>query len=808
MKISYNWLKQFINIDWDAEKTGELLTDLGLEIEGIDIYESVKGGLKGIVIGEVLTCVQHPNADRLKVTTVDIGADAPVQIVCGAPNVATGQKVPVATIGTTLYTTEGEAWKIKKGKIRGEESHGMICAEDELGLGESHDGIMILDTKLKVGTFASKVFEIENDEIFEIGLTPNRADAMSHHGVARDLKAGLLQKEIQSELITPSVSSFHVDARSLKIDVDVQDKENAPRYCGVTITGLKVDVSPSWLQHRLKSIGLSPINNIVDITNYVLHELGQPLHAFDANKITGNKIEVKTCNAGTKFTTLDDVERVLHEDDLMICDAEKPMCIAGVFGGINSGVTEGTTSIFLESAYFKPVSVRKTAKRHGLNTDASFRFERGIDPNITEYALKRAALMIVKIAGGEISSDISDTYVNKINDFEVRLSFDNAKKLIGEEIPRETIKSILTSLEIKVNNVTETGLGLTIPAYRNDVQREADIIEEILRVYGYNNVGTTEKLIASISNSNRFEDYKLQNIIGNQLASQGFYEIMANSLTTPKYMELTEQLNADYNVEMLNPLSNDLSVMRQSLLFSGLEAVCYNINRRRCDLKLFEFGKTYHQYPDKREEDKHLSLFVTGNISEERWNTSATPSNFFYLKGTLETILQRLGLNRLKSSPIKSDVFSEGMSFSLGKKNIVDFGLVKKSVLKHFGISQNVLFADFNWDNVLEMAKHNSIKFKPIPKYPEVRRDFALLVDNTVSFDDIYTIAKQTEKQLLKNVNLFDVYEGENLPESKKSYAVSFILQDEHKTLTDKQIDKIMSKLQSNFESKLTAELR
>lgn len=808
MKISYNWLKQFINIDWDAEKTGELLTDLGLEIEGIDTYESVKGGLKGIVIGEVLTCVQHPNADRLKVTTVDIGADAPVQIVCGAPNVATGQKVPVATIGTTLYTTEGEAWKIKKGKIRGEESHGMICAEDELGLGESHDGIMVLDTKLKVGTFVSKVFEIENDEIFEIGLTPNRADAMSHHGVARDLKAGLLQKEIQLELITPSVSSFHVDARSLKIDVDVQDKENAPRYCGVTITGLKVDASPSWLQHRLKSIGLSPINNIVDITNYVLHELGQPLHAFDANKITGNKIEVKTCNAGTKFTTLDDVERVLHEDDLMICDAEKPMCIAGVFGGINSGVTEGTTSIFLESAYFNPVSVRKTAKRHGLNTDASFRFERGIDPNITEYALKRAALMIVEIAGGEISSDISDTYVNKINDFEVRLSFDNAKKLIGEEIPRETIKSILTSLEIKVNNVTETGLGLTVPAYRNDVQREADIIEEILRVYGYNNVGTTEKLNASISNSKRFEDYKLQNIIGNQLASQSFYEIMANSLTTPKYMELSEQLNADYNVEMLNPLSNDLSVMRQSLLFSGLEAVCYNINRKRSDLKLFEFGKTYHQYPDKREEDKHLSLFVTGNISEERWNTVVTPSDFFYLKGTLQTILQRLGLNRLKSSPIKSDVFSEGMSFSLGKKNIVDFGLVKKSVLKHFGISQNVLFADFNWDNVLEMAKHNSIKFKPIPKYPKVRRDFALLIDNTVSFEDIYTIAKQTEKQLLKNVNLFDVYEGKNLPEGKKSYAVSFILQDEHKTLTDKQIDKIMSKLQSNFESKLGAELR
>ena len=494
----------------------------------------------------------------------------------------------------------------------------------------------------------------------------------------------------------------------------------------------------------------------------------------------------------------------------MICDAEKPLCIAGVFGGINSGVTENTTNIFLESAYFNPVSVRKTAKRHALNTDASFRFERGIDPNNTEYALKRAALMIVEIAGGEISSDISDTYVNKINDFEVRLSFDNAKKLIGEEIPRETIKSILTSLEIKVNNVTETGLGLTVPAYRNDVQREADIIEEILRVYGYNNVGTTEKLNASISNSSRFEDYKLQNIIGNQLASQGFFEIMANSLTTPKYMTLSEQLNADHNVEMLNPLSSDLGVMRQSLLFSGLEAVAYNINRKRSDLKLFEFGKTYHQYSEQREEYKHLSLFVTGNKSDEYWDPKAqlSPSDFFYLKGTVETILQRLGLNRLKSSPIKSDLFSEGMSLSVGKLKMVDFGLVKKSVLKHFGISQNVLFADFNWDNVLEMAKHNSIKFKAIPKYPEVRRDFALLIDNSVSFEDIFTISKQTEKQLLKNINLFDVYEGKNLPAGKKSYAVSFTIQDENKTLTDKQIDKIMSKLQTNFETKLGAELR
>ena len=506
--------------------------------------------------------------------------------------------------------------------------------------------------------------------------------------------------------------------------------------------------------------------------------------------------------------TLDEVERELHEDDLMICDDEKPMCIAGVFGGIHSGVTEGTTSIFLESAYFNPISIRKTAKRHGLNTDATFRFERGIDPNITEYALKRAALLIIEIAGGEISSDIIDAYPNKIEDHQVRLSFDNAKKLIGEEIPRETIKSILTSLEIKVNNVTETGLGLTVPAYRNDVQREADIIEEILRVYGYNNISTTEKLNASISNTSRFEDYKLQNTIGNQLAAQGFYEILSNSLTTPNYTSLSNQLKEDHNVTMLNPLSNDLSVMRQSLLFSGLEAVAHNINRKRLDLKLFEFGKTYHSYNDSREESKRLSLFVTGNKNEERWNAALTPSDFFYLKGVVETILQRLGLNRLKSAPIKTDVLSEGVSLSLGKTKLVDFGLVKKSVLKHFGISQQVLFADFNWDNVLDMAKHNSIQFKGIPKYPEVRRDFALLLDNGVTFAEIHAIAKQTEKQLLKNVNLFDVYEGKNLPKGKKSYAVSFTLQDENKTLTDKQIDKIMNKLQANFEKQLGAELR
>ena len=794
--------------DWTPEQTSELLTDLGLEVEGLETYQSIKGGLQGVVVGEVLTCEQHSNADKLKVTTVNIGANIPVQIVCGAPNVAVGQKVPVATIGTTLYTEEGEAWTIKKGKIRGEESFGMICAEDELGLGKSHDGIMVLPEDTVVGSACADLFNIENDQVFEIGLTPNRADAMSHFGTARDLKAGLQHKDINIELITPSVSAFHVDSRSLKVDVEVIDKELAPRYCGVTISGVKVAESPAWMQHRLKAIGLTPINNIVDATNYVLHELGQPLHAFDANKITGNKIEVKTVAKGTKFTTLDGVERELHEDDLMICDTKKPLCIAGVFGGLDSGVSENTTNIFLESAYFNPVSVRKTAKRHALNTDASFRFERGIDPNITEYALKRAALLIKEVAGGEITSDVSDAYPTKIEDFQVHITFDKVTKLIGQEIPKETIKDILSSLEIKVKNVTETGLGLTIPAYRNDVQREADVIEEILRVYGYNNIKTTTKLNASISNASKFDDHKLQNVVGNQLASRGFYEIMANSLTNPNYISLSEQLKEEHNITMLNPLSNDLSVMRQSLLFSGLEAVSYNINRRRNDLKFFEFGKTYHDYNSEREEYKHLTLFVTGNKTQESWTAVQEKGDFFYLKGTIEAALERLGVSRFKSTATKNDVFSEGMQYRQGKTVLVDFGIVKTKITKHFGINQVVLYADFNWDNIIEVAKRNNIKFTAIPKYPEVRRDFALLLDEKVKFEDISTIAKQTEKQLLKNVSLFDVYQGKNLPNGKKSYAVSFMFQDEHKTLTDKIVDKIMNKLQHNFESKLGAELR
>ncbi|MFM2369515.1 MAG: hypothetical protein RL619_1825, partial [Bacteroidota bacterium] len=783
MKISYNWLKQFIKIDWNSEETAALLTDLGLEVEIVDKYQSVKGGLEGIVVGHVLTCIPHPDADRLKITTVDLGNGIPVQIVCGASNVDAGQKVPVATIGTTLYDKEGVAFSIKKGKIRGQESHGMICAEDELGLGESHDGIMILDDALVAGTPVATVFKIENDEVFEIGLTPNRADAMSHLGTARDLRAGMLQSGANVELITPSVSNFRVDKRILKIDVDVKESKLAPRYCGVTISGITIKPSPDWLQNRLKAIGINPKNNIVDVTNYVLHELGQPLHAFDASKING-KIIVKTLAAGTKFITLDDVERTLHEEDLMICDEKGPLCIAGVFGGKKSGVSENTNSIFLESAYFNPVSIRKTAKRHQLNTDASFRFERGIDPTITEYALKRAALLIREVAGGEITSDVIDVYPKKIDDFTVFLNFSKVAKIIGQELSKDTIKKILVSLDIKVNSVSEAGLGLTIPAYRVDVQREIDVIEEILRVYGYNNINFSKKLNATVSNSPRNEDYKIQNTIATQLNSQGFNEMMANSLTTASYVALSELLNSEHNVTMLNPLSADLATMRQSLLFSGLEAISYNINRKNADLKLFEFGKTYHNFPSGYEEKKHLTLFLSGNRNQESWVNPQKTSDFFLFKGYVNGILSRLGIQKTQNLPVTSDVFSEGIAIGFGQDTIVELGVVKKSILKHFGIKQEVFFADFNWALILKLISPK-IKYTEIPKYPEVRRDLALLIDQNVTYDSIYNIACKTEKSLLKDINLFDVYEGKNLPEGKKSYALSFTIQDNSKTLTD-----------------------
>ena len=807
MKISYNWLKKFISLDWEAEKTGELLTDLGLEVEGIEKIESIKGSLQGVVVGEVLTCEKHPNADKLSVTTVNIGLEAPIQVVCGAPNVAVGQKVPVATVGTTLYDEKGEGFKIKKGKIRGEESFGMICAEDELGMGTSHDGIMVLNESFVPGTPAAEVFDIEIDEVFEIGLTPNRADAMGHLGVARDLRAGLLQQGIQVALTPPSVSDFHVYERSLKFDFDVKEFDKAPKYSGLTIKDVRVEPSPEWLQNRLKTIGVKPINNVVDITNFVLHETGQPLHAFDAHKISGNKLIVTTLEEGTKFTTLDEVERTLSSEDLMICDAnETPLCMAGVLGGLDSGVTDRTHTIFLESAYFNPVSIRKTAKRHALNTDASFRFERGTDPNGTKYALIRAALLIEKIAGGKASSDIDVRYPNKIEDFEVFLSYENVTKLIGQELPKDTIKNILASLEIKLISETEGGLGLIVPSYRVDVQREADVIEEILRVYGYNNIEFSHKLNASVEVA-KFDGVKVENTIAEQLRVQGFNETMANSLTKASYLDLTEDLKSEHNVAMLNPLSSDLAVMRQSLLFSGLESVAYNINRKNTDIKFYEFGKTYHKFSEY-EERKHLTLFVSGNRAKENWKVAQEKTDFYYIKAVVNGVLERLGHKKLKVTPVKSDVFAEGLTLSLGKIKLVDVGIVDAKILKTFGIKQEVYFADFNWDNILKVSQNNKIKVTALPKYPEVKRDLALLLNKEVAFKDLYNTAFQSEKNLLKEVDLFDVYEGDKLPEGKKSYALSFVLQDVNKTLEDKQIEKIMVKLQKSFEKQFEATLR
>ncbi|MDP2088638.1 MAG: phenylalanine--tRNA ligase subunit beta [Flavobacteriaceae bacterium] len=808
MKISYNWLKQFLQLDWEAEKTAELLTNLGLEVEGIQTFESIKGNLEGVIVGKVLTCEQHPNADRLKVTTVDIGAAAILQIVCGAPNVAVGQTVLVATIDTTLYMENGESLQIKKGKIRGEDSFGMICAEDELGLGKDHDGILVLDNKFEVGTLASKVFNISSDQVFEIGLTPNRADAMSHMGVARDLRAGLMQEGLKLEFKTPSVSNFQVDERTLKIDLQVDDKELIPRYCGVTIDNIKVETSPKWLQDRLKAIGLSPKNNIVDITNYILHELGQPLHAFDAAKIKGNKIIVKTLKSDTPFITLDGIERKLHAEDIMICDGEEnPLCIGGVFGGMGSGVSENTTSIFLESAYFNPIAIRKTAKRHALNTDASFRFERGIDPSITKYALKRASILIKEICGGKISSEIVEFHPQKAADFQVFLNYENANKLIGQKLPKETIKNIIASLEIKILNENEVGLGLMVPPYRVDVQREADVIEEIIRVYGYNNIEFSDKLNMSLSFS-EFDELKVENIIASQLTAQGFNEIMSNSLTKPEYISLTDSLNEAHNVTIINPLSADLGVMRQSLLYSGLESIAYNINRKNNTLKFFEFGKTYHKFDSGYHEQKHFSLIITGSRMPESWLIGSKLSDFFFLKGIIKSILNRLGIDNIKTSTAKSDIFTEAIIFSSQKKKIVEFGVVNPVTLKYFDIKQEVLFADINWDVLLELSQNQTVKVKNLPKFPSVKRDLALLLDATVTFDEIYQLAYQSERNLLKEVNLFDVYQGKNLPENKKSYAVSFLLQDETKTLTDLQIEKTMSKLLQTFEEELGASLR
>lgn len=804
MKISYNWLKEYLPIDLEPKKVSQLLTDCGLEVEGEEMFQSVKGGLEGLIIGEVLTKEKHPDADRLNLTTVDIGSGIPANIVCGAPNVDVGQKVVVAPVGATIHPIDGDGFTMKKAKIRGQFSEGMICGEDEIGLGVGHDGIMVLDNSAIAGTIASKYFEVETDTIFEIGLTPNRADGMSHYGVARDLRAVLVNFGEEPILKAPTTNSFQKDNDNLLINIEVKNEEACPRYAGVTLSGIKVSESPKWLQNRLNSIGLKPINNIVDVTNFVLHELGQPLHAFDADKITSKKVVVQTLDAKTKFTTLDDQEKELHENDLMICNDDEPMCIAGVFGGLVSGVSNSTTNIFLESAYFNPVSTRKTAKRHGLNTDASFRFERGIDPNITVEALQRASLLIKEVAGGSISSDITDLYPNPIEHFKFEFSILNCNRLIGKEIGSDKIKSILTSLDIEITDESDDTLWLSVPPYRVDVQREVDVIEEVLRIYGYNNIEMPKNVTSSLSYAPNPDLEKVQNTVSNLLSNSGYNEIMNNSLTKGDWYE------NDNKVVMLNPLSSELDAMRQTLLFGGLENVIRNINHKRADLKLFEFGNIYFKNENKYEQEKNLVLFVTGKNESESWNSSKEYSSLFSIKQAVDGILGKLGIDKpgVASKETEISQFQYGLSYSITNKTVVDFGSIKPEILGKLNIDQEVYYACFNWDNVVSLLKMNKIVYKPLAKFPSVRRDLSLLLDKGVSFAQLSNLAKKSERKLLKKVGLFDVYQGKNLDADKKSYALNFTLQDEYKTLSDKEIDKVMNKIQQAFEKEVGAQLR
>ena len=808
MKVSYSWIKEYLNVDLNAVDCAKVLTDTGLEVEGIQEIESIKGGLKGLVIGNVLTCEQHPNADRLRKTTVNVGAEV-LEIVCGAPNVAAGQNVVVATVGTVLYDDKGESFKIKKGKIRGEVSLGMICGSDEIGMGGAHDGIMVLDENAKPGTAASEYFKLESDTVFEIGLTPNRSDAMGHMGVALDLRAGLAAQGVNLDLCKPSVEDFAVDNTDLSIEVTVEDNELCPRYAGLTISGLKVEESPEWLRRRLEALGLAPINNIVDITNYVLHETGNPLHAFDASKIKGNKIVVKTVAQDTKFTTLDDAERKLDASDLMICNDQEPMCIAGVFGGADSGVSETTTSIFLEAAFFNPVSVRKTAKRHALNTDASFRFERTVNPNTVIWALKRAALLMKEIAGGTISSEITDIYPTPIENFVVDFTYDKCDRLIGEAINRDTIKSILANLEIEILEENTEALKLSVPPYRADVQREVDVIEEVLRIYGYNTIGMTGRINASLSIAPKPDAHKIQERVSDLLSSNGFHEGMCNSLTKASYTDGLDSLKKESQVILLNPLSQDLNAMRQTLMFGGLEGLAYNINRKVSDVFLYEFGKTYNRYGDDFVEERRLALWMTGKKQEESWNAKSDKVDFFHMKGLVEKILQKLGLNQgVSLSQTQTDLLSEAVVYKIRKKKVVELGMVRKSILKNFGIKQEVFYADLNWDAIMEMLKNQKTSYKEVSKFPAVRRDLALLLDEKVAFAELEAIALRSDKNLLKEVKLFDVYQGDKLPEGKKSYALSFVFSDEEKTLTDKVVDKAILKIFKSLEHQLKAELR
>jgi phenylalanyl-tRNA synthetase beta chain len=811
MKVSYNWLKQYLNINLNPNELGAILTDTGLEVEGIEKIESIKGGLEGVLVGEVITCEKHPDADKLKVTTVNIGKEELLQIVCGAPNVAAGQKVIVATVGCTLFPTPEEPFKIKLSKIRGVESQGMLCAEDELGLGKSHAGILVLDPSIEVGTKAANYFDVENDYQIEIGLTPNRADALGCVGVCRDIKAYLNVHRNKGLTINwPTVDSFPKSNNDLKISISNENEVACPRYMGTSLSGVKIKPSPGWLQKRLRSVGVAPINNVVDVTNFVMRELGTPLHAYDASTLKGS-IVIKNAKQGDNFVTLDGVKRKLRSDDLMISNGSDNLCIAGVYGGVKSGVKNSTTQIFLESAYFDPISVRKTAKYHGLNTDSSFRFERGVDPELTEFALKRAALLIQEIAGGEISMDILDIYPKKIENKTVVFHYAACTQLIGFELPKEQINEILENLDIKIHSDINGTAKLEIPAYRVDVTREVDVMEEILRIFGYNNVPMPTKLNASITHFKKPDFEKVQSVISEFLVGKGCVELLNNSLTSSQYCQkLGETVISEKNeVRLLNPLSQDLDVMRQTLLFNTLEVVQHNQNRQNPDLKLFEFGKVYRRIDSKFEENKRLLLTMTGRIQKEQWNSTAEPVSFYTLKGTSLSLFNRLGLGHLVSeSNLQNSLLQDGVELFILKEKVGEIGWISAQHKKHFGLKNDVFVADLDWDAILRSLDLVRIKFAELPKTFAVRRDFSLLLNSNTKFSEIAALAKTCDKKILQQVGLFDVYEGNSLKEGKKSYAVSFLFQDNEQTLKDAQVDAVMEKIRAELETKLDAQLR
>ena len=821
MNISYNWLKEYIDTPLTPDELAAALTSIGLETGSVEEVESVRGGLRGLVIGKVLTCVEHPDSDHLHITTVDLGDGQATQIVCGAPNVAAGQTVVVATVGTTLYDGDKE-FKIKKSKIRGVESFGMICAEDEIGVGQSHDGIIVITDDVKPGTPAAEYFGLTSDYVLEVDLTPNRIDAASHFGVARDLAAWASQHANALELKRPDVSAFKTDRPDGAVNVEVDNYTACPRYSGVTIRGIKVTESPKWLQDRLNAIGLRPINSVVDITNYILHSIGQPLHCFDLSKIDGGKVVVRNCPEGTPFVTLDGVEHKLSEADLMICSASKPMCIAGVFGGLDSGVTEQTTDIFIESAYFNPTSVRKTARRHGLQTDASFRYERGTDPNITMYALKLAALMVKELAGGEICGEPVDIYPEPVAPFNVTLDYDYARALIGKDIPTETIDSILRALEIEIVESDGKEARLHVPTYRVDVQRPCDVVEDVLRIYGYNNVEMGTTVHSSLSFKSQADiDNNFRNLISDQLTAVGFNEILNNSLSAESYYAQSEQYPLDHCVRLLNPLSADLSVMRQTLLFGGLESLAYNINRRSENLMMYEFGNVYTFNPAAEStaekplapysEHSRLALWLTGAVKPAGWLRAVEKASVFDLRAAVENILTRLGIStaEIKLTKGSSAIYAASLDIaSRSGKYLGSLGIVSKSVLKQFEIKQEVFFAELDWSALVQLAARHNVTFSPLPKTMAVKRDLALLIDSQVTMQQIENTVRESERKLLRDVTLFDVYEGDKLPAGKKSYAIAITLQDDERTLNDKQIEAVMKKIITNLENKVGATLR